>query len=159
MCSLQVDSVKRWPLNGLAIALGCESTEHLLFLFFLGGGGGGFVEIAVSFRLVSFIPFFSQLVDTLELVTHAVKCVTVSFLHSFQPVYGHSSSTDSLPFRQTREGELHFVEDTEVSFNNAVYNSYVPKSLGKASIKGMFSVSECIVFLIILPIIKLRGVY
>ena len=72
-------------------------------------------------------------------VAHSVKCITVLVLRSFQPVFGHSSSTDSSPFRQTREGELHFVEDAEVSFNNAVCNSYFPKSLGKASIKGMSS--------------------
>ncbi|KAK7103487.1 TAF6-like RNA polymerase II p300/CBP-associated factor-associated factor 65 kDa subunit 6L [Littorina saxatilis] len=58
------------------------------------------------------------------------------------PILGHGTSVDSTIFRQTREGELHFVEDPEVNLSNAVGNSYVPKSLGKVSVKGQWMAVE-----------------
>lgn len=54
-----------------------------------------------------------------------------------QPVCGYGAATDPMPFRQTREGELHFVEDVDINLNNVVFSSYIPKHLGRASIKGV----------------------
>ncbi|XP_041353435.1 eukaryotic translation initiation factor 5B-like [Gigantopelta aegis] len=58
-----------------------------------------------------------------------------------QPVFGHGSMEPS-QFRQTREGELHFVEDLDTNFSNIVFNSYVPKNLGKTSIKAQWLAVE-----------------
>ncbi|XP_064600428.1 TAF6-like RNA polymerase II p300/CBP-associated factor-associated factor 65 kDa subunit 6L [Liolophura sinensis] len=52
-----------------------------------------------------------------------------------QPVFGHGS-LDPQSFQQTREGEIHFVEDLEVNFSNMATNSYVPKNMGNTSIKS-----------------------
>ncbi|XP_076442599.1 TAF6-like RNA polymerase II p300/CBP-associated factor-associated factor 65 kDa subunit 6L [Babylonia areolata] len=59
-----------------------------------------------------------------------------------QPVFGHSSMTDCSPFRQTREGELHFIEENDINFNNTVCNSYVPKYQGETSIKAQWMALE-----------------
>ncbi|KAL5008417.1 hypothetical protein ScPMuIL_013998 [Solemya velum] len=52
-----------------------------------------------------------------------------------QPVFGNRAQ-EALPFRQTSDGELHFVEDLDANFSNIAFNSYIPKSLGETTIKA-----------------------
>ncbi|KAK6182553.1 hypothetical protein SNE40_010208 [Patella caerulea] len=52
-----------------------------------------------------------------------------------QPIYGHGSS-EALSFKQTRDGDIHFVEDGEVNFCDIALGRYVPKNLGETSIKA-----------------------
>ena len=53
-----------------------------------------------------------------------------------QPVHGHRSSEAPSPFRQTRDGEIHFTEDPEINFASIAFNSYIPKTVGQTSVKG-----------------------
>ncbi|KAK7504141.1 hypothetical protein BaRGS_00004445 [Batillaria attramentaria] len=59
-----------------------------------------------------------------------------------QPVFGCGVIADAAPFRQTREGDVHFVEDTDITLNNVVYSSYIPKHLGHASLKAHWMAVE-----------------
>ena len=54
-----------------------------------------------------------------------------------QPVHGHRSSEAPSPFRQTRDGEIHFTEDPEINFASIAFNSYIPKTVGQTSVKGI----------------------
>ena len=53
-----------------------------------------------------------------------------------QPVHGHRSSEAPSPFRQTRDGEIHFTEDPEINFASIAFNSCIPKTVGQTSVKG-----------------------
>ena len=53
-----------------------------------------------------------------------------------KPVHGHRSDEPPLPFRPTREGEIQFIEDPEISLASEACNEYTPKQLGDTSIKG-----------------------
>ncbi|PVD26096.1 hypothetical protein C0Q70_13764 [Pomacea canaliculata] len=66
----------------------------------------------------------------------------VALLLGEDPVCGYGAATDPMPFRQTREGELHFVEDVDINLNNVVFSSYIPKHLGRASIKAHWMAVE-----------------
>lgn len=77
-----------------------------------------------------------------------------------QPIHGYRSP-ENLPFRQTKDGELFFVEDTETNFANVAFNNYVPKNPGETSIKahwlaveGVSKVSSALHQNLIKPIIK-----
>ena len=59
--------------------------------------------------------------------------------HLLQPVHGHRSSEAPSPFRQTRDGEIHFTEDPEINFASIAFNSYIPKTVGQTSVKGNLS--------------------
>ncbi|KAJ8308361.1 LOW QUALITY PROTEIN: hypothetical protein KUTeg_013235 [Tegillarca granosa] len=50
-------------------------------------------------------------------------------------IHGYRSS-DPLPFRQVRDGDIYFVEDTDVNLCNIAFNGYVPKNSGDTTIKA-----------------------
>ncbi|ESO94165.1 hypothetical protein LOTGIDRAFT_118839 [Lottia gigantea] len=52
-----------------------------------------------------------------------------------QPVYGHGSG-EVLTFKQNKEGDIHFVEDTEVNFCDIALGKHIPKNIGETTIKG-----------------------
>ena len=54
----------------------------------------------------------------------------------FQPIPGHRSSEAPSPFRSTKEGDIHFVEDPDVNFATIAFNGYIPKTLGETTLKG-----------------------
>ncbi|XP_021370631.1 TAF6-like RNA polymerase II p300/CBP-associated factor-associated factor 65 kDa subunit 6L [Mizuhopecten yessoensis] len=77
-----------------------------------------------------------------------------------QPVHGYRSP-ENLPFRQTKDGELFFMEDSETNFANVAFSNYVPKNSGETSIKahwlaveGVSKVSSALHQNLIKPIIK-----
>ncbi|XP_060079186.1 TAF6-like RNA polymerase II p300/CBP-associated factor-associated factor 65 kDa subunit 6L [Ylistrum balloti] len=77
-----------------------------------------------------------------------------------QPIAGYRSP-ENLPFRQTKDGELFFVEDSESNFANVAFSNYVPKNPGETSIKahwlaveGVSKVSSALHQNLIKPIIK-----
>lgn len=77
-----------------------------------------------------------------------------------QPLHGYRSP-ENMPFRQTKDGEIFFVEDTEVNFANVASSNYVPKHSGITSIKahwlaveGVSKVSSALHQNLIKPIIK-----
>ena len=51
---------------------------------------------------------------------------------------GHGSS-DSITFRQTREGELNFVEDLDINLGSIATSNHPPHSLGDTTVKGQLS--------------------
>ncbi len=54
-----------------------------------------------------------------------------------QPIHGYGSP-DSLLFRQTKEADLYFIDDSEVHLRNAAMSTdHVPTQSGQTTIKGM----------------------
>ncbi|KAL8559610.1 hypothetical protein ACOMHN_008321 [Nucella lapillus] len=66
------------------------------------------------------------------------KCSVIHFPASLWTEF--SNRKLNLPANQ--RGELHFVEESDVNFNNTVCNSYVPKYLGETSIKAQWMALE-----------------
>ncbi|XP_071079391.1 TAF6-like RNA polymerase II p300/CBP-associated factor-associated factor 65 kDa subunit 6L [Haliotis cracherodii] len=58
-----------------------------------------------------------------------------------QPLFGHGSM-EPANFRQTRDGELHFVEDMDVNLANIAFNTHIPKHIGETTIKAHWLVVE-----------------
>ncbi len=54
---------------------------------------------------------------------------------SWQPICGYGCP-DALPFRQTREGELFFVDDLDIDLANIGCSNHVPHELGTTTVKG-----------------------
>lgn len=52
-----------------------------------------------------------------------------------QPVCGYGS-LDALPFRQTKEGELYFVDDFDINLSNIACSNHIPHQLGQATAKA-----------------------
>lgn len=59
-----------------------------------------------------------------------------------QPISGCGALAEAVVFRQTREGDVHFLEDADITLNNLVYSSYVPKHLGHTSVKAHWMAVE-----------------
>ena len=62
---------------------------------------------------------------------------------SGQPIYGYGSMDDVL-FRNapTKDGDIFFVEDKEISLRELAMNVVIPTDPGQRSVKGEISVSQ-----------------
>lgn len=62
---------------------------------------------------------------------------------SGQPIYGYGSMDDVL-FRSapTKDGDIFFVEDKEISLRELAMNVVIPTDPGQRSVKGEISVSQ-----------------
>ena len=91
--------------------------------------------VSIKMRLKDIYMHSAELYQSVAVVFLLIGTHTFDNLIS-QTVFGYGS-TDAMPFRQTREGELHFVEDGDTNLANIACGTHIPHQIGKTTVKGI----------------------